>query len=56
MRLQGPRPEAHGPICPPSCASERDHFNILKQIAKGVGRKFARAGGEGGNGKNKTKK
>jgi len=39
----------------PSGASERDHFEILKDTAKSVGRKFSRKR-EGGNGKNKTKK
>jgi len=47
MRHQGPCPEVHGPT---SCASERDHFEILKHTATGVGRKkFSE--GEGGNGK-----
>jgi len=51
MRFQG-RPEAHAPTCPPSCASERDHFKILKHNAKVVGRRIS---GEGVNGKNNTK-
>jgi len=34
MRIQGPH-------FLPFCASERDHFEILKYIAKGVGRKFS---------------
>jgi len=47
------RPEVHDPTCPlPSCASECDHFEILKHTAKGIGRKFFR---RGGNGQNKTK-
>jgi len=40
MRFQGMRPEAHTPTFPPSCASVRDYFEILKHTAKGVGRKF----------------
>jgi len=51
MRLQGQSPKVHAPTCPPSCASKRDHFEILKHTAKVIGRKFSM----GGNGKNKTK-
>jgi len=47
MRLQGLRSEAHDS----TCRSERDHFEILKHTAKGVGRKIFR----GANRKNKTK-
>jgi len=43
MHLQGLRPEAHAPTCPPSCASERDHFKILKHTVKIVGRKISGA-------------
>jgi len=44
MHLQGSRLEVYAPTCPPSCASERDHFEILKHTAKGVGRKIFRRG------------
>jgi len=44
MRLQGLRPEVHDPTCPPSCASERAHLEILKHTAKGVCRKVFRVG------------
>jgi len=42
MRLQDLRAEAHALTCPPSCASERDHFKILKHTAKVVGRRIFR--------------
>jgi len=41
MCLQGLRPAAMLPLLP-SCASERDHFEIIKYIAKGVGSKTFR--------------
>jgi len=40
MRLQGMRPGAHIPTFPLYCSSVRDHFEILKHTAKGVGRNF----------------
>jgi len=51
MRLQCLCLEPHALTYPPSYTSERDHFEILKHTAKGVGRIISR----GANGKNKTK-
>jgi len=53
MRLQGLRPESHAPTYSPTCASERDQFEILKHTAKGVDKKSF--WGRGGNEKNKIK-
>jgi len=44
MRLHVLRLEAHDPLASLSCASKRDHFEVLKHTAKVVGRRISRKG------------